>query len=292
VTSLVYVPMLLGCAQVRFADSRKGLDVTENVQALAPLTDGAVPVDWDHGTPVDLAIADLEEAPADGAQFGELPAPAGKAKSYESWAKEFAGWLFRTQKLEVLRSPSTKAVSKPGESEGEFRVRLQQASRETRDRQAEQLRQAYAPKIASLQERLRKAELDVEEQIAQAKQAGLQAAISVGATILGAFMGRKTISAATLGKATTALRGAGRTMKEARDVGQAKENVGVLQQQLADLESQFKREADHLAAVKDPQTEKFETLALKPAKSDIAVKLVTLAWTPHWRDEKGCLTPA
>ena len=118
----------------------------------------------------------------------------------------------------------------------------------------------------------------------------MQAAISVGATILGAFLGRKTTSATNIGRATTAIRGAGRAIKESKDVGQAEDNVSALQQQLADLESQFKTETDAFAATTDPLNEKLETVSLKPTKANIAVKLVALAWAPHWQDGKGGLT--
>jgi len=120
----------------------------------------------------------------------------------------------------------------------------------------------------------------------------MQAAISVGASILGAFLGRKTISATNIGRATTAIRGAGRAIKESQDVGQAEENVVALQQQLADLEAQFKMETDALAAATDPLNEKLETVSLKPTKANIAVKLVALAWTPHWQDTGGRITSA
>ena len=76
-----------------------------------------------------------------------------------------------------------------------------------------------------------------------------------------------------------------------RSVGAAEENVAALQQQLADLEAQFKAESDALAAATDPLNEKLDTLSIKPTKANIAVKLVALAWTPQWRDAKGTLTP-
>ncbi len=66
----------------------------------------------------------------------------------------------------------------------------------------------------------------------------------------------------------------------------------VLQQQLADLEAQFKTESDALAAATDPLNEQLETISIKPTKANIAVKLVALAWTPQWRDAKGMMTPA
>jgi hypothetical protein len=289
-STLAYQPMLLGGAQVRFSDSKAGVDVTQDVTVLAPISDGAVAVDWDRAVEADLAVADLESSPSDGAQFGSVPSSASKAKSYEAWNKDFSGWLFRTRNVDLLKSPSTKEVSKPGESERDFRVRLQQSGREARDKQSASLRQKYAPKMAALQDRIRRAGQMVERQQAESRSSQMQAAISVGASILGAFLGRKTISATNIGRATTAIRGAGRAIKESKDVGQAEENVLALQQQLAGLEAQFKEEANALAAATDPFNEKLETVSLKPTKANIAVKLVALAWTPHWQDEKGVLT--
>jgi hypothetical protein len=291
-STLVYQPMLLGAAQVRVSDGKAGVDVTQDVAVLARISDGAVAVDWGQAMEADLDVADLESVPADGAQFGAIPSAASKAKSYETWRKDFLGWLFRNQKVDLFKSPSTKEVSLPGESERDFRLRLQQSGREARDKHSDSLRQKYAPKIAALQDRIRRAGHMVERQQAESRSSQMQAAISVGASILGAFLGRKTISTTNIGRAATAIRGAGRAIKESKDVGQAEENVSALQQQLADLESQFKMETDALAAATDPLTETLDTVSLKPTKANIAVKLVALAWTPHWLDGKGMLTPA
>jgi hypothetical protein len=291
-SELVYVPMLLGSSQVRFSDSKSGIDITQDMTVLAPIAEGPVVVDWEKAIAADVAVGDLERGPEEGAQFLALPASAGKAKSYADWNKDFAGWLFRTQKVELFRSPSTKEVSKPGESERDFRVRLQLTGREQRDKGVEVLRKKYASRMATFQERIRRAELAKEKQQAEARSSQVQAAISVGASILGAFLGRKTISATNIGRATTAVRSAGRVMKESKDVGAAEENVAALQQQLADLEAQFKSESDALAAATDPLNEKLETVSIKPTKANIAVKLVALAWTPHWRDVNGTVTAA
>ena len=291
-SELVYAPMLLGSSQIRFSDSKSGIDTTQEVTVVAPVADGPVAVDWDKAESAGLSVGDLEQDPGGGAQFLALPTSAGKAKNYANWNKDFGGWLYRTQKVELFKSPSTKEVSSLGESERDFRVRLQQVGREARDKAVEELRRKYASKIATLEERIRRAELAKEKQQTESRASQVQAAISVGASILGAFMGRKTMSASNIGRATTAIRSAGRVMKESKDVGVAEENVAALQQQLADLEAQFKSESDALAAATDPLNEKLDTISIKPTKANIAVKLVALAWTPHWRDASGNLTPA
>ncbi|HKZ05223.1 MAG TPA: ATP-binding protein, partial [Methylomirabilota bacterium] len=290
--SLVYTPMLLGAAHVRFADARRGIDASQDVTVVVPIGGGAVSVDWEQAREAGVALADLETEPAGGAAFAELPAAATKKKSYADWSRDFSTWLFRTRSLELLACPAAKEVSRPGESEADFRARIHHGAREARDAAVEKLRQKYAPKIAALQERVRRAEQAVERESGQVTQQGLQVAISVGATLLGAFLGRKPVSATTLGRATTAARGAGRAMKEAQDVSRAKESVESLQQQLAGLDAEFKRESEAVAAEMDPGQQVLEPLTLKPSKANIGVTLLALAWVPHRRDARGALTPA
>ncbi len=287
---LVYQPALLGIAHIRFADKKQGVEVTEDVAHLISLAKNVTAIDWDRSSAAPLAFTALDREPEAGARFAEATSVAGMERNYDNWRKGYANWLFRTAALELLRSPSLGEVSKPGESERDFRVRLRQIAHERRDELAEKLRQKYAPKIAALQDRIRRAEQAVEREKAQARQSGVQAALSVGATILGAFMGRKTISTTNIGKAATALGRAGRTIKDAKDIGMAQENVAALQEQLADLEAQFKRETDAAGAV-DPATEPLDTVALRPTKTNITIKTVTLAWLPYRQEADGTLTP-
>ncbi len=179
---LIYRPMLLGHASVYFTDTKAGVDAEQPVSHLAPFTDGAVAVNWQDATEVNLTDADLERAPAEGGSFAALPPDASKPKCYEAWKKSYADALFRNQKLELFKSPSQKLSSKPRESERDFRVRLQQSAREQRDLLVEKLRQKYAPKIATLADRIRRAQQSVERESQQASAAKLQTAISFGAS--------------------------------------------------------------------------------------------------------------
>lgn len=278
--AVVYRPMLLGAAEVRVVDAKAGVDVTQDVTVLTPIAEGAVAVDWDAAVEADVTVDDLEKTPQEPARYGAVPSAGAKAKNFDDWSKDFANWLYRTRRVDVYRSPSSKETSRPGESERDFRVRLQQAAREYRDRVAEKLRAKYAPKIAALQERKRRAGQAVERESEQATHSRIQTAISIGATLLEAFTGRKAIKTSTIGKATTAARSAGRAIKDGQDVARAEDNVAAIDRQIADLEAQFKAEADSLAAATDPLTEKLDMLSLKPTKANISVKLVALAWVP------------
>src|SRR5688572_15674598 len=289
--SLVYHPMVIGAADVRFSDKR--METTKQLSMLAPIAAaGVVAIDWEGATQVDIPVSDLEQEPADGAQFAELPAAAAKAKNYDKWQKDFANWLYRGQRVELLKSPRLEQSSNPGESERDFRVRLQQHAREQRDAAVEKLRQKYAPKIAALEERLRRSEQAVERESEQASGQKMQTAISFGATLLSSFLGRKAVSLTTLGRATSAARGVGRSMKESQDVGRAQETVAAINQQLAELDEQFKAETAALERTYDAESDPLETVSMKPTKANINVQLLSLAWTPYWQDAQGKIVPA
>lgn len=287
---LVYAPMVMGSAEVSF--SNKKVEATESLTVVTPIVAGAAPVDWAQAMEFDLDLADLDQFPEEPAQFGELPAPAAKAKSYERWKKDFASWIYRNRKIDLWQSPDLKLSSNPGESERDFRLRLVQAMRERRDEAVEKLRKKYAPKFTTLEERRRKASQVIEREAEQAKSQKMQTAISFGATLLSSVLGRKSLSFSTLGRATTAARGVSRSMKESQDVGRAEENLAAVDQQLAELNDEFKAETATLEQSFDPQNVALETVSLKPTKSNINVRLVALVWAPTWQSKSGQSTPA
>jgi len=257
--TLVYRPRLLTAAKVRFVDPKSGVDVTNGLSYLTPVVDSAVPVDWDRSEAVTIATADLEKAPEAGAEFEPLPAAASKAKSYTAWKTEAESWLFRNATLD-----------------------LKQAGREQRDAIVERMRTEYAPKVQRLEEKIRNAQQVVDREQGQAHAAQLQTAVSVGATILGAVLGRKGgISSRSLGRATTAARGVGRSIQQQQDVGRAKEDVASAQADLAALNAELEQRAATLDAS-----------ALRPTRSNIDIELLALAWVPFWRDPAGTLTAA
>ena len=165
-------------------------------------------------------------------------------------------------------------------------------AREKRDEVIEQLREKYAAKTAKLEDRIQRAELTLDREQEQAKQQKLQTAISFGTTLLGAFLGRKKISRSTIGKATTAARGASRAMKEAKDVKRAEEKLEILQQQMSELQEELANEIEQVKTNIDPQSEDLESYLLRPKKTDVSVSLLALTWVPYWQDDKGGIQAA
>jgi hypothetical protein len=273
-----YVPMIVGAANVRFTDTKAKIDETRPLTVVTPLTADAIPVNWDEAEPATFDVGQLSTELPPGGTFDELPGAASKAKNYADWTRSFVTWVSTAESLDIFRSPSLKLVSNAGESEGDFRARLQQSARERRDAEVTRLRQKFAPRAAALQEKLRRAEQAVQKEQEQASAQKTQTAISFGTTVLGALFGRKTLSASTLGRATTAVRGVGRASKEAQDVTRAKENVGSVQAQIEELDADLQAAIASLDATYHPATEPLETISLKPKRTGIQTQLVALVW--------------
>ncbi len=262
-----YRPFALGIATVRIADRKTGVDETREHVLLAPITDGALDVDWSQALATDLRLDEMESAPRPGALFAPLPAAAVLPKSYTAWGKALAEWLYANGAVEVLHCPDLDAFSRPGEDERAFRIRLGEAAREARDRQTEALKAKYAPKMRLLEERLRKAEQRVDKE-------KTESSTGIAGTILGAVLGRRTM----LGMAKEAARGVSRTLREREEVGRAEEDVAAVEAQIEDLDRAFQDDVAALAARVDAAAVAIETIRLRPSKANVAVRLCALAW--------------
>ncbi len=184
---LSYLPAILGAAKINFSDIKTKVDLSESKVYFTPVTDNPIPVTWDDSQEIEIPATDLERDPQQDALFGNLPSAASQSKNYASWNREFINWLYGTQKVELFASPSLKEVSRPGETEAEFRIRLGQSARERRDEMVDQVRVKYTNRKAILQERLRRALQVKEKQAEQAKHAKFQTAVSIGSTLIECF---------------------------------------------------------------------------------------------------------
>lgn len=289
---VLYTPTVLGLADVHFANARLGVAEQRRVALLTTVNDGPIAVEWDGSERVELDPSQLTRTASGTAQFGNVPAIAASARSYAAWTKTLQKWLVANEQVTLFKSAALKLTSEPGESERDFRIRLQVHAHELRDEKIAALRAKYSSKLATAVEKVRKAEQAVQREQQQASQAKMDTAISVGGAILGAIFGRGKVGAGTLGKVATASRGAGRAMQQAGDVTRAAESLEAARQQYADLEARLQEEVDALGAAYDAQQESLETTVVKAKAADVHIQLVALCWVPRTRDASGRLSDA
>lgn len=277
----LYQPALLGVAKVHYVDAKTKTDVWIDLVRYVRV-EGSVPDScWDEADELPAKRQDALEPDAEGgACYAELPAEMMRAKEYQRWEKDLKTALYRNERLTLFNAPSQKQYSDEGESESEFRDRLRQVVFEQRDLATQKLREKYRSKVNTLTERLRKAQQRLEVEKQQAQGATLSAALNFGTSILGALLGRKTMSQSNLGKASTSIRSAGRAMDQRGDVTRAQENIDVLQQEIDALEAELQEQLAAIIAKHSLDQIEIEPYEVKPRKADIAVDLVALLWMP------------
>ena len=249
---------VVGSATVRFSDTKNKIDQATEVVFVAPLDGRTNAPNWE------------EASPGDGPAQGDLP-PGNLLKE---WQRDFATWLANNQTLEIYRCANLNASSQAGESERDFRLRTEQLLREQRDRDVASLRGKYAPKMAVLEDRIRRAQATEQKQQEQSSQAKINTVLEIGGSLLGAFLGGGRKPSFT--RIATAGRAATRAYTESQDVGRAQETVEAMNQQLADVHAQMEAEVATLQANYDPAQEKLETITIRPKKTAIVVKAMVV----------------
>ena len=224
--------------------------------------------------------------------FRSLPAGLSSSKKYTTWKARLKNNLYRSDRLELTYCPSLKLYSAPGESEGDFKVRLKDEAREKRDIAIEKLRSKYASKVGRLKERLRKAGQRVEVEKEQAKTAKMSAAVSWGSSILGAMFGRKIGSATNVRRAGSAVRSTSRAAQQASDIDRAEENVDRLLQDLEELQQELEEKVEVINDELSVDALELEPYEVKPRKSDISIDTCGLLWLPWSINADGITEPA
>ncbi len=285
---LVYKPALLGEAKVHFVSSSHDLDRWDDVTLLRLMSDDLDSDVWSEADEWDEdSRPELLSSPEAGAAFRDLPSAALQKRSYGKWSTALKDYLFRHRRLTIWTCPALSERSESHESEADFRIRLRHAAREERDLQVEKLRAKYASKFSTLQDQIRRAIQKIEREKSQKSEKTVSAGLSILTSVAGAIFGRKLKSAATVSRAGTAIRSAGRIAREAEDVRHAEEALEALQEKEADLNAEVEAEVQRIQDSFDPDLMELAQEEIKPRKSDLNIGRVVLVWLPCVVDEAG-----
>jgi hypothetical protein len=289
---LLYRPALLGVARLHYADKKAAIDHWETLTLVRQIDDSLPAEVWNESEAFDDSVPELDKAPEAGASFSFLPSELSRAKSYGDWTKALKNYLYRERTLRVWACPALKQSSRPTETEREFRLRLVQASREKRDHGVEMLRTQYAPKLEVIQEKIRRANERLEREQAQASRSSWDATIAMGGSVLGALLGRKSVSKADVSRATAAAKAASRAAQQRGGASQAAGSLESLRQEYTELQSVFQEKIAKLDTALRPESLVFEPLPIRPKKTDITIERVVLAWLPYHVGAEGRIEAA
>ena len=183
-----------------------------------------------------------------------------------------------SQSIEVLRSPRTKLASAPDEPERDFRIRLQQAMREGRDAALARVREKHASRSSGPpRTSCGGHEAAVERETQQASESKMSAAVSFGASVLGALLGKKAVSATNVGRVATAAKSMGRVSRESADVA-GPPPPWRRSSSSSPVPGGARGRPAAVQAEWDPADTALERAVVKPKRGGVSVQLVSLVW--------------
>ena len=262
--------MLLSSVTLNFTNSRFGIDITKKKKFLIPFSDNPIPINFNSVKEVNFKLDLLDKKPKLN-NFYELPREALKIKNYNVWKRKFLSWIVREEKIYLHKNSILKIISKQGESEKEFKIRMDISIREFRDKEKEKIRRKYENKVINLEDKIENSKYLLAQISQRNQQQDLQDVVSIGTSLIGAFMG-KSIRKSRFGirKRNTRLN----KIKEDR----LREKIYKLQERCNDLEELFEYDIHKIEEKINKIKQSYEKISIKPRKTNTTIEFFNLVW--------------
>ncbi|RUM71925.1 MAG: hypothetical protein DSZ08_02045, partial [Sulfurovum sp.] len=254
---------------VHFYNQRKDIDESRALMLSLALEQNQQIIHWDDAKIEEEDFEKFPYIPPSEASFQALPEVVLEDKGLKKAIRELKETLYREEKLTLFRCLSPKMESKVDESEGDFRVRVQDVLDDKKEQEIEKLQQRYDKKEKTLLERERRAKERVEKESSDSTNS----MIETGIAVLGALFGRTSPT-----KIGRAFKKGSTILKERGDMSRAEERLVAVQDDLDDLSQEFEDAIDTLNEKYSVDNCKIETFTIKPRKTDIDVELCAVVW--------------
>jgi len=273
-----FEPYLLAKGGYGFYDKRRNIDEKNEIALELYLDEEFRQPNWEEAEmSQDDSVRYDTKAPMK-SLFYTLPPSIAQIRSLRELEKDFSDYLYRNKELELYRMEELDLESEVGETMQSFKIRINDRLKEQKDEALEKLKEQFAKEEEKIETKYKRAvaKLEKEEEDVSAKKT--DTILSVGLTILDAFMGRKTVKRSTTSKAASAFKKAGSLYREKNDVEAAKEEIEAIQQEAEELKESFEAQIEQLSGSFDAQQYEVESFAIKPRRSDIFDIEVSLLW--------------
>ena len=271
-------PALAFRCNLRYDDTRAGIDELQEWEAIAPIADGGI--DPAGVQEVDYDERDFRPEPPAGALYLLTKAPLDKVSFFQRSAQEIEQRLADSRALQIFRNPSLKLFARPGETQEQFAARCSEAAHAKADEEVAKIRD----RLETRKQRLEDALLTARRQLAEAgaeAQARQQQEMAAGAgALLGALLGGRSRS-----RALSQILGGGTGGAAAKARAQARAESALAKAQdkasdLAELEQELAAEIAEIMTKWDAKAAEIEPLPIRLESADVRVTQTALVWIP------------
>jgi len=273
---VIFEPKILLKGKIKFYSESKKIDEKEEVFLKLPIDQNMTEINFENGILTEDDVGLYETKSVENAKFYPLPSFIEGMKDFKAVENRFKDFLYRTKRLNLYTSKEFKLISKPGEELSSFKVKLIELLREKKDEEVDKLREKFEKKEKTLQKKYNSLLGKLEKEETDTKTVTTESVLSLGASVLGAFLGRSKVG--NLSSGVVGLRRANRIFKERKDVRLVKDKIEDLKKEIEELEGELNEKIEEISEKINIDNYEIETLSLQPKKSNISNLSVSLLW--------------
>ena len=277
---LIYKPVMVAQADVRYMQRKYNLDHEEKVTALITDPDRRGMARWEEHLVEPIDPRELPTKPASGAHFDVLEAPLSDGKLIKSMETDFVDWIYRRSSVSVFSNPELKLYAGSPTTEGEFRKMISEAAREGRDADLKKLQATYKKKLAAIDTKLKREQRELAEDKTEVAQRTME---ELGTHFENIFMSKST----SRRRVSSSLSKRRMTAQAKADVEESIDAISQLEKEMEDIRGDMELAIDDIEDKWEEIASQVDQISVTPYKKDILIEIFGVAWLPYHQVEAG-----
>jgi hypothetical protein len=277
---LLYRPVLLAQAEIRYLQRKYNLDIKQTKTALVLEADRRGTSRWEDWLASSIDSHTLEREPAPSATFVTLEAPFNDSGTLRALKNDFVDWVYRSAGVTVRANEALKVYAGPEVSQAEFRRMCAEEARAERNAEMDKIETSYEKKLDTIEDRLRREERELRQDEAELSQRKMEEMGTHAENVLSLFSKRSRRLSTSLSKRRM-------TEQAKADVEESLDAIEAYKAQIADLEQELAQEVEKIQQKWADIADDMSEISVTPYKKDILVDLFGVAWFPYIVVEAG-----
>jgi hypothetical protein len=279
---LLYRPVLLAQAGVRFLDRKAKLEAEKTTTCLVHEPDPRGFLRWEEHLAEALDPGSLDQGPAPEARYADVSAPLTDASAMRELEKDFLDFVHHQAEIRLLYNPRLDLLATPEMSETAFRAQCQTAARDALEAEIEEVEDKYLEKMKRLKDRIAREERELAEDESEFSARRLEEVATHFENVLGLLSGSRSRR-----RISTSLTKRRMTTKAKSDIEESEAQLEGLIRDLSELEEEMAEEVEALERRWEEAEEEIEERVFKPYKKDVRTQFFGVGWHPYWQAEVG-----
>jgi polyhydroxyalkanoate synthesis regulator phasin len=276
-TGILYRPVLMTCAQVRFIDRKYGLNTQLVKSALVTSLEKRGPIRWEDFISAIPEETAMDPAPDLQGRFAPLEGPISDARQMTVLQKDFAEWAFRSSKITIRSNPTFGLFATPEVSQAEFMKACAEAARERRDNDLAKVTATFDRQIAIFQDKIAREERELEQDQTELSERKREEFVSGAETVFSLLGGKRSR------RISEAMSKHRMTEQSKADVDESEEAIDNYKKQLAQLEQAREQALNDAGSKWGDAVNDITEIPIPAKKADVYINLFGVAWFPYYQ---------